>query len=364
MYTNYFGLKEKPFSIAPDPRYLYMSERHREALAHLLYGLNSDGCLILLTGDVGTGKTTVCRSLLEQLPENTDIAIILNPKLTVQELLETMCEELEIAFEKNSVSIKPYIDALNGYLLKSNAQGRTTVLIIDEAQNLEMDVLEQLRMLTNLETDKHKLLKIILIGQPELQRTLEHPAVSQINQRITSRYHLGPLSRSDVYAFIQHRLIIAGGGRMQFFTEKALKRVHQLSKGIPRLINVLCDRALLGAYVEETDQVTEKIMLRASREVLGEIELPEEKESAGPKSLVRIVILAILLFFLGTTIYLYSIGPDKMPFIQQLTGSLPWVPNEQDNATATPRQMENSQQHSPQETVGIETPTEEPDENK
>lgn len=317
MYTKYFGLKEKPFSIAPDPRYLYMSEYHREALAHLLYGLNSDGCLILLTGDVGTGKTTVCRSLLEQLPEKTDTAIILNPNLTVQELLETICEELEIPFEKNSTSVKYYIDSIFRYLLQSNAEGRTTVLIIDEAQNLDMDVLEQLRMLTNLETNKHKLLKIVLIGQPELQNKLENPEVSQINQRITSRYHLGPLIRSDVYAFIQHRLIIAGGGRMQFFSEKALDKIFQLSKGVPRLINVLCDRALLGAYVEETNQVNEKITLKAAREVFGEIDLTKEKAKETSRSSWKTVALLCLLLFFGTMIYLYSHGSSTAP-IQQL----------------------------------------------
>ncbi len=349
MYTDYFGLKEKPFSIAPDPRYLYMSERHREALAHLLYGLNSDGCLILLTGDVGTGKTTVCRSLLEQLPENTDTAIILNPNLTVHELLETICEDLEIEFEKNSTTVKPYIDALNSYLLQSHALGRTTVLIIDEAQNLDMDVLEQLRMLTNLETDKHKLLKIVLIGQPELQDKLEHPKVAQINQRITSRYHLSPLNRADAFAFIQHRLIIAGGGRMQFFTEKALKRVFQLSKGIPRLINTLCDRALLGAYVEETDQVTDKIMIRAAKEVLGEVEIIREKEHTTHFFQVKTVLLAVIIIFFGAIVYLYSFGPTLSP-VQQLINNLTST-QKKDSTTETLIQQELSQAHPPPQTA-------------
>ncbi len=323
MYTEYFGLKEKPFTIAPDPRYLYMSEHHKEALAHLLYGINTDGCLILLTGDVGTGKTTVCRSLLEQLPENTETAIIVNPKLTVQELLETICEEFHIDVQKNSTSIKSYIDALNKHLLKSHADGIAAVLIIDEAQNLDMDVLEQLRLLTNLETNTHKLLKIVLIGQPELQEKLDSPAVSQINQRITSRYHLSPLKENDVLGFIQHRLIIAGGGRMQFFTESALKKAFLLSKGIPRLINVLCDRALLGAYVEEKDQVDDKIMLRAAKEVFGEVELPPTKEFTTLP--LKMVLFTVLFFLLGglTTFIYFQQKNEGGSFLQVINSIIP-----------------------------------------
>lgn len=305
MYTEYFGLQEKPFTISPDPRYLYMSEHHREALAHLLYGITSDGCLILLTGDVGTGKTTVCRSLLEQLPENTNAAIIVNPKLSVQELLETICEEFGIDFNRNSSSVKSYIDAINSYLLEAHSQGKTTLLIIDEAQNLDMDVLEQLRLLTNLETDKAKLLKIILIGQPELQKKLENPEVAQINQRITSRYHLAPLSERDARSFIHHRLVIAGGGRMQFFSEKALAIIYQVSGGIPRLINILCDRALLGAYVEEKDQVSETVMRKAAAEVLGkDIPFPDPNRKRVIKTAALTV--AILVFIISALFYFRS----------------------------------------------------------
>ncbi len=355
MYVDYYGLKEKPFSIAPDPRYLYMSEKHREALAHLLYGISTDGCLILLTGDVGTGKTTVCRSLLEQLPEKTDIAIILNPMLTVQELLETICEELKIAFEKNSSSLKSYIDAISSYLLQSHGQGRTTVLIIDEAQNLDMDVLEQLRMLTNLETDKHKLLKIILIGQPELQSNLEHPGVSQINQRITSRYHLGPLSRADAYSFIQHRLIIAGGGRMQFFSDKALERAYQLSRGIPRLINILCDRGLLGAYVEETDQVTDRIMVRAGKEVFGESEPIEESRIPPTKITPKTLLLVVLLLCFGASVYLYSVDSPKITPVQELMDKILSTNKRQGQITAIPPERNQTQ-------AGHETSTTMPEE--
>ena len=297
MYLRYFGFEDYPFAVTPDPAFLYLSESHREALAHLLYGAGEHGGFVSLIGEVGTGKTTVCRSLLEQLPENTEAAFIVNPKLSVHELLETICEELSISFEKRDNSVKSYIDGINRHLLSAHAEGKTTVLIIDEAQNLEMEVLEQLRLLTNLETNTEKLLKIILIGQPELLDKLSSPQALQINQRITSKYHLEPLSESDAYGFIQHRLIVAGGGRMRFFSDNALKRVYQMSKGIPRMINVLCDRALLGAYVEEKGvYVSEKVMLKAGREVLGK-EISNTVKSA-PRSLYLAaagVIVAVVL---------------------------------------------------------------------
>jgi len=298
MYTRYFGLKEKPFSIAPDPRYLFMSALHQEALAHLLYGVNSDGCLILLTGDVGAGKTTVCRCFLEQLPENTDPALILNPKLNAIEMLASICDELEIAVTGDTGSIKTYIDHLNRYLLAAHARGRITVLLIDEAQNLGLDTLEQLRLLTNLETEKQKLLKIILLGQPELRQLLNQEEVAQISQRITSRYHLTPLATGDVAAYVEHRLAVAGG-RKRLFSEAALKRVAKLSRGIPRLINVLCDRALLGAYVEEKEQVDLKTVNQAAREALG-----ENGGDQGIRAMLRRisfhnVLLALLVMILG-----------------------------------------------------------------
>ncbi len=299
MYSNYFGLKEKPFSISPDPRYLYMSELHREALAHLLYGISSDGCFILLTGDVGTGKTTVCRCLLAQLPDNTDVALIVNPRLTVFELLATICDELEIAFdasEESEKSVKAYIDRLNVYLLDAHARGRNVALLIDEAQNLSLDLLEQLRLLTNLETDQKKLLKIVLLGQTELREVLNQKEAAQINQRITSRYHLLPLDRQNSFAYIHHRLAVAGE-RRQIFSKSALSRVFEFSKGIPRLINALCDRSLLGAYVEEKSQVNPRIVNTAAREVLGDVS--EKKEKLTRKQLWKKLFLAVLIFLLG-----------------------------------------------------------------
>ena len=267
MYSRYFGLREKPFAISPDPRYLYMSESHREALAHLIYGIESDGCLVLLTGEVGTGKTTVCRCLLDQLPDTTDVALVFNPLLNAEELLKTICEELEIEVREGTPSIKLYVDRLNRYLLDSHSRGRSTALIIDEAQNLTAEVLEQLRLLTNLETNTHKLLRIILIGQPELRVMLERDELSQVNQRVTSRYHLAALAPDDIRNYIGHRLEVAGASNTALFSEKALRYVAQRTKGIPRLINLLCDRALLGAYAENSDHVSGEIMKQAGQEI-------------------------------------------------------------------------------------------------
>lgn len=267
MYTQYFNLKQLPFSIAPDPRYLFMSERHREALAHLLYGVGSGGGFVLLTGEIGAGKTTVCRCFMEQIPADCRLAYIFNPKLTVTELLQSVCDEFRIVLGEGAHSVKAYVDAINGYLLSSHAAGLNNVLVIDEAQNLSADVLEQLRLLTNLETNERKLLQIILIGQPELRGMLARPELEQLAQRVIARYHLGPLSEAEVGSYIQHRLAVAGAGAVELFPRGLLRRVHQLSKGVPRRINLLCDRALLGTYVENRAQVNATILRRAAEEV-------------------------------------------------------------------------------------------------
>ncbi len=267
MYQSYFGLAEAPFSIAPAPRYLYMSQRHQEALAHLLYGVNSGGGFVLLTGEVGAGKTTVCRCLLEQIPATCDVAYIFNPKLTVEELLSSICVEFGIAHPAGNSSIKVFVDCINTHLLDAHARGRHAVLIIDEAQNLSADVLEQMRLLTNLETNERKLLQIILIGQPELATMLERPDLKQLSQRIVARYHLGALSKVEVAAYIRHRLEIAGTQRT-LFPASLNRRIYQISGGVPRVINVLCDRALLGAFVEGKDRVDRKILAQAEREIL------------------------------------------------------------------------------------------------
>jgi general secretion pathway protein A len=274
MYTRFFGLQEAPFAITPDPRYLYLGHHHREALAHLLYGVGQGGGFVLLTGEVGTGKTTLCRSLTEQVPPEVDLALVLNPKLTVVELLAAVCDELRAPYPAGTGSVKVLVDALYGHLLASHASGRRTVLIIDEAQNLSVDVLEQVRLLTNLETAREKLLQIVLIGQPELARLLEGPRLRQLAQRITARYHLPPLSAAETAAYVRHRIEVAGRSDPMrrhdpIFSEAATALVHRLSEGIPRLINVICDRALLGAYAHEREQVDAPMIRRAATEVLG-----------------------------------------------------------------------------------------------
>ena len=310
MYTSHFGLNEIPFSIAPDPLYLYMSERHREALAHLQYGIKRDGGFVLLTGEVGAGKTTLCRSLLEQLPEGVDVAFVLNPKVSVIELLETICDELRIDREKQG-SIKNLVDRLNTYLLAANARGRKTVLFIDEAQNLSTDVLEQLRLLTNLETNRYKLLQIVLLGQPELLSILNRQEMRQFSQRITARYHLGPIDAEEMDSYVRHRLEIAGCNRL-LFPETLSKTLWQLSGGIPRLINIICDRALLGAYTLNRQQVNRRILRQAAREVLGGPQQGKGKKTALAVALAALVVLLCIAAFW------YWKGPEspaiRLPF--------------------------------------------------
>ena len=289
MYQSHFGLAEAPFSIAPDPRYLHMSQRHQEALAHLLYGLGGDGGFVLLTGEVGTGKTTVCRCLLERIPDACDLAYIFNPKLTVEELLSTICVEFAIAYPPGNSSIKVFIDSINAYLLRAHAQGRNTVLIIDEAQNLSVEVLEQMRLLTNLETNQRKLLQIILIGQPELVAMLERSELRQLAQRIIAHYHLGPLGKAEVAAYVGHRLEVAGGKR-PLFPASLMGTLHRLSGGVPRIINLLCDRALLGAYVQGRDRVSRATLAQAAREVFPRP--PRSRRWARPALLLGLLLIA------------------------------------------------------------------------
>jgi general secretion pathway protein A len=269
MYTSFFGLQEKPFAITPDPRYLYLSERHAEALAHLLYGINEAGGFIQLTGEVGTGKTTVIRSLLEQLPGHAEVALILNPRVTPAEFLLTICEELHLQVpEHGRDSTKALMDLLGHYLLEAHARGRRVVLIVDEAQNLSPQTLEQVRLLTNLETATTKLLQIILIGQEELRTLLDQADLRQLAQRITGRYHLSPLSREETAGYVKHRMRVAGA-TAEAFTPGALKEIHRLSGGIPRVINVVCDRALLGAFTREDHRVGASYVRQAAAEVYG-----------------------------------------------------------------------------------------------
>lgn len=271
MYERFFNLSEPPFTIAPNPHYLYMSQQHNEALAHLIYGVGRDGGFVLLTGEVGTGKTTVCRCFLEQVPEGTDVAFILNPKLEVEELLATLCDELSIPYIDDSVSIKNYVDCISNFLIEQHGEGRHTVLIIDEAQNLRSDVLEQIRLLTNLETHEKKLLQIVLLGQPELQMMFQQPELRQLSQRVTARFHLTALRPEEVAPYVYHRLAIAGAiDPRSIFSEPVLQRLHQISGGIPRIINLICDRAMLGAYARETRVVDMATLTGAANEVLGQ----------------------------------------------------------------------------------------------
>lgn len=292
MYKEHFGLKELPFSISPDPRYIYLSDKHREALAHLMYGLQSEGCFVMLTGEVGTGKTTISRCFLEQIPKNADIAFILNPKVTAEELLATVCDELGIRYNADNKSIKVFVDLINQHLLDAYARGRKTVIIIEEAQNLMPDVLEQVRLLTNLETNQHKLLQIIIIGQPELRDMLSRPDMEQLSQRITARYHLGSLSKEEVRAYVDHRLKIAGGsGRI--FPDAVIDRLHHISRGIPRLINVICDRTLLGAYAQGKDFVDIMTLLQAVHEVFGNKRRRRQSSKALKWALAGLIIIGL-----------------------------------------------------------------------
>ena len=327
MYLSFFGLNEKPFAITPDPRYLYLSERHAEALAHLLYGINESGGFIQLTGEVGTGKTTVVRTLLSRVPHHADVAVILNPRVTPVEFLLTICEELGLGIaDADRDSVKQMVDALNRRLLGAHAEGRRIIVIVDEAQNLSAEVLEQVRLLTNLETPTQKLLQIILIGQPELRELLDRTELRQLAQRITGRYHLEPLSQEETRGYVRHRLRVAGAGE-EIFTPSALTEMHRVSAGIPRVINVTCDRALLGAYTRETRKVTAGLVRRAAGEVYGRRFLPVWLSwLAVSFGLVGIVAAA----FIGWQLWQRQISPlhasaDKAPPAMQPTPT-PVVP--------------------------------------
>lgn len=266
MYNDYFGLKENPFSIAPDPHFLYLGARDREAMAHFDYGIQVNGGFVQLTGEVGTGKTLLVRALLEKLPKEVEVALVLNPLISAIEFVATICDELRIKYKKNTDSIKELVDALNDHLLKVHARGKRTVLIVDEAQNLSRDVLEQVRLLTNLETTKEKLLQIILVGQQELSQKLLQPDLRQLAQRITARYFLPGLNKHETHAYISHRCNVAGAGR-PLFSRAGMNSVYRYSCGNPRMINILCDRALLGAYSENASVVEPSAVRQAAKEV-------------------------------------------------------------------------------------------------
>ncbi len=309
MYHDFFGLKEPAFSIAVNPRYLFMSDQHREALAHLLYGIQNGG-FVMLTGEVGTGKTTIIRCLLEQLPPNTDIAIILNPMGSAPELLSTICDELGVGYIADELTVKNLTDALNQFLLDNHRKGRKTVLLIDEAQLLKVPVLEQIRLLTNLETTTEKLLQIMLIGQPELKKLLARPALRQLSQRITARFHLEALSLPETKAYIAHRLKIAGlPDHQRPFSDAMIKKIHQFSSGVPRLINVISERLLLGAYAQNHHHIDKQIFAAAVKEVAGTTTQEEEKLANTRTSWHALFVVALI----GIMAAVWLLVPDEAP---------------------------------------------------
>ncbi|MFP5325677.1 MAG: ExeA family protein [Gammaproteobacteria bacterium] len=353
MYAGYFGLQHDPFSIAPDPRYLFMSARHREALAHLLYGLQGSGGIVLLTGDIGTGKTTVFRCFLEQVPDSVQVAYVFNPKLSALELLQTICDEFGIEVSPahpGPRTIKDHIDPLNVFLLALHAQGRQAMLVIDEAQNLSADVLEQLRLLTNLETAERKLLQIVLIGQPELRDLLQKPELEQLSQRIVARYHLQALSAQETGQYLAHRLGVAGWQGPLPMASRVIQRIHRLSQGVPRRINLLAGRAMLGAYATQRERITEAMVDQAAREIFdGRPEHP-----GGWRLTWRITLPALgLLLLVSLLLSLLALGWIKAPEWMQDKGgepaalqpdpspmAQPTTPEERSPTTATPAQAE------------------------
>ena len=300
MYQEFYGLREKPFTLTPDPQFLYLSDSHRTAIESLRYGIEQREGFIVITGDIGTGKTTICRAFLEKLEKNVKTAVIFNSFLTEEELLESIL--LDFGFPSKGRTKKERIDALNKLLIYLLSKGKNAVLIIDEAQNLSIPVLEQIRMLSNLETEKEKLLQIILFGQLELDQKLRSAELKQLNQRIAIRHHLLPLTRTEMESYIYQRLMVAGSQGSITFSKSALNKIYRFSKGTPRLINLLCDRTLLGGFVEQTYHIDKGIIKKAKDSLLGEEESPKPFYSFSlQKSLspLRIAFLTIFIFLLS-----------------------------------------------------------------
>lgn len=271
MYLDYYGLKEPPFNITPNPRFLFFSAKHREAFNHLLYGIRERKGFVQLTGEVGSGKTTLCRALLEQLGSQFSTALILNPVLDADQLIKAIA--MELGLQVKGLDRLETVAEINRFLLQQVEHGKDTVLIIDEAQDLTRELLEQVRLLSNLETDERKLLQIVLMGQPELRDRLNDPSLRQLRQRITIRYHLNPLKRNEIGQYVQHRLQVSGANGAPYFTPAALWRIYRYSRGIPRLINAICDKCLLAGYVEQRDKIDFRMVGRARRELEGQVDL-------------------------------------------------------------------------------------------
>lgn len=304
MYKAFYGLREKPFNLTPDPRFLYLSEKHKEAFAHLLYGIRNRAGFVMVTGEIGTGKTTICRNLLNQLDEDTELAFIFNPMLSPLELLKKIVSEFGI--DARGTNALELTEELNEYLLEAAAKGKNCVLLIDEAQNLDPQVLEQIRLLSNLETETEKLLQIVLIGQPELGEKLALHELRQLNQRITARYHLKPLSEKEVLHYVAYRLHVAGGRRQVKFARRAVRAVYKISKGTPRVINAICDRALLIGFTKEVRVITSGIVHRAFREIRGDAVFGKKAPRWTMRQLLWNPVAAIAFLCVFVALYLNS----------------------------------------------------------
>jgi general secretion pathway protein A len=308
MYESFYGLREKPFNLTPDPKFLYLSKKHKEAFAHLLYGIRNRSGFVEITGEVGTGKTTICRTLLEQVGPEVEIAFIFNPYLSATELLRAINEDFGI--KSSAVTKKELIDELNAHLLARREEGKNCVILIDEAQDLSAPVLEQIRLLSNLETDKEKLLQIVLVGQPELKEHLTTREMRQLDQRITARYHLKPLDKGEIVGYVGHRITRAGGRGKIRFTRGALKALFKYSGGTPRLINAVCDRALLIGYTRESKEISSAIIKQAIKEVEGEKVRVKRKEAARRPRRARAAVFAtVVLVVLAGGYYVFAVLP-------------------------------------------------------
>ncbi len=315
MYEAYFGLQENPFTLSPDPRYLYLSPQHREALNCLIYGIHEKKGFMVVTGGIGTGKTTLCRSLLAGLDGSVATALIFNPALSDIELLKTVNQEFGVRMGRGRATKKRYLDALNAFLMRNFATGKNAVLLIDEAQNLPHGVMEQIRMLSNLETVREKLIQIILLGQPELLRLLALPSLLQLNERITVRYDLKPLAREEVHHYIEHRIATAGGRTDAIFVPGSYGLIYRASRGIPRRINAICDRALLVAYGKDLRTVDRRIVRAAIRDI-GPGYLTETGSAGANRIVCGIIVAALLGMALLLAGYGYFTGGFEWPLFR------------------------------------------------
>ena len=315
MYEAFFGLKENPFTLSPDPRYLYLSPQHREAMNCLIYGTHEKKGFMVVTGGIGTGKTTICRSLLAGLDDSVATALIFNPALSDLELLKTINQEFGVRMGRGRGTKKRYLDALNAFLVQNFATGKNAVLLIDEAQNLPHGVMEQIRMLSNLETVREKLIQIILLGQPELLRLLALPSLRQLNERITVRYDLKPLAREDVHHYIEHRIATAGGQTDAIFVPGSYGPIYRASRGIPRRINAICDRALLVAYGKDLRTVDRHLVRAAIRDI-GPGYLTDASPGGMNRIVFGIIVAALFAAVLLLAGYGYLAGGFKWPLFR------------------------------------------------